>query len=64
LTRREREVLALVAKGRSNDQIASELVLSVRTIEHHVASIYSKIGATGRTARAAATAYAHSHGLA
>jgi DNA-binding NarL/FixJ family response regulator len=64
LTRREREVLALVAKGRSNDEIASELVLSVRTVEHHVTSIYSKIGASGRTARAAATAYALSHGLA
>ncbi|MGZ4182602.1 MAG: LuxR C-terminal-related transcriptional regulator, partial [Solirubrobacteraceae bacterium] len=62
LTRREREVLALVAKGRSNDEIASELVLSVRTVEHHVASIYSKVGASGRTARAAATAYALSHG--
>jgi DNA-binding NarL/FixJ family response regulator len=64
LTRREREVLALVAKGRSNDEIASELVLSVRTVEHHVTSIYSKIGASGRAARAAATAYALSHGLA
>jgi ATP/maltotriose-dependent transcriptional regulator MalT len=64
LTRREREVLALVAQGRSNDEIASELVLSVRTVEHHVASIYSKVGASGRTARAAATAYALSHGLA
>lgn len=64
LTRREREVLALVAKGRSDDEIASELVLSIRTVEHHVASIYSKVGASGRTARAAATAYALSHGLA
>jgi DNA-binding CsgD family transcriptional regulator len=58
LTRREREVLRLLAEGRSNDEIAAELVLSVRTVEHHVASIYSKIGASGRTARATATAYA------
>jgi DNA-binding NarL/FixJ family response regulator len=58
LTRREREVLRLLAEGRSNDEIAAELVLSVRTVEHHVASIYAKIGASGRTARATATAYA------
>ena len=58
LTKREREVLRLLAEGRSNDEIAHQLVLSVRTVEHHVASIYSKIGASGRTARAAATAYA------
>jgi DNA-binding NarL/FixJ family response regulator len=48
----------LLAAGRSNDEIAAELVLSVRTVEHHVASIYGKVGASGRTARATATAYA------
>lgn len=63
LTRREREVLRLLAGGRSNEQVAAELVLSVRTVEHHVASIYGKIGVSGRTARAAATAYALAHGL-
>jgi ATP/maltotriose-dependent transcriptional regulator MalT len=63
LTAREREVLRLVAKGRSNDEIAAELVLSVRTVESHVASIYGKVGVSGRTARAAATAYALSRGL-
>lgn len=63
LTRREREVLRLLAQGRSNDEIARELVLSVRTVESHVASVYSKIGASGRTARAAATAYAFANGL-
>lgn len=63
LTRREREVLRLVANGSSNDEIAAQLVLSVRTVEHHVASIYAKIGASGRTARAAAAAYALRHGL-
>jgi ATP/maltotriose-dependent transcriptional regulator MalT len=62
-TRREREVIRLLAKGRSNDEIASELVLSVRTVESHVASIYAKIGVSGRTARAAATAYALANGL-
>ena len=64
LTRREREVLELIARGLSNDEIALELVLSVRTVEHHVAGIYSKIGASGRAARAAATAYALANGLA
>jgi DNA-binding NarL/FixJ family response regulator len=58
LTKREREVLRLLADGRSNDEIAAVLVLSVRTVEHHVASIYMKIGASGRSARASATAYA------
>jgi ATP/maltotriose-dependent transcriptional regulator MalT len=63
LTRREREVLRLIAHGLSNEEIAGQLVLSVRTVEHHVTSIYSKIGASGRAARAAATAYAIANGL-
>ena len=64
LSPREREVLRLVAQGRSNDQIATDLVLSVRTVERHVANAYAKIGVSGRTARAAATAWAHAHGIA
>jgi len=63
LTAREREVLRLVAQGRSNDAIASELVLSVRTVERHVENIYGKLGVSGRTARVAATAWALAHGL-
>jgi DNA-binding NarL/FixJ family response regulator len=63
LTRREHEVLRLLATGMSNEEIAAQLVLSVRTVEHHVASIYSKIGVSGRSARVAATAYALAHGL-
>ncbi|MFN8121583.1 MAG: helix-turn-helix transcriptional regulator [Thermoleophilia bacterium] len=63
LSPREREVLHLLALGRGNDDIARELVLSVRTVERHVANIYGKIGASGRTARAAATAWAHAHGI-
>ena len=62
LTPREREVLRLIAAGRSNDAIAKELVLSVRTVERHVENIYAKIGVSGRTARAAATAWAFAHG--
>ena len=64
LTAREVEVLRLVARGRSNQQIADELVLSVRTVERHIANIYDKIGASGRAARAAAASYALAAGVA
>lgn len=64
LSPRETEVLRLVARGLSNDDIAHELVLSVRTVERHVANTYAKIGASGRTARAIATAWAHGHHIA
>lgn len=63
LTLRERDVLRLLAQGRSNQEIAAELVLSVRTVERHISNIYAKIGASGRTARAAAASYAASLGL-
>jgi len=63
LSPRETEVLRLVARGLSNEDIARQFVLSVRTVERHVANVYAKIGASGRTARAIATAWAHSHGL-
>jgi DNA-binding NarL/FixJ family response regulator len=58
---REAEVLRLLAAGCSNREIADELVLSVRTVERHVANIYSK---TGLRSRSRATAYALHHGLA
>ena len=61
LSPRETEVLRLVARGLSNVDIAHQLLLSVRTVERHVANVYAKIGASGRTARAIATAWAHSH---
>jgi len=48
LTKREREVVALIAHGRSNGEIAGELVLSKRTVEHHIANILSKLGFTNR----------------
>jgi DNA-binding NarL/FixJ family response regulator len=64
LTPREVEVLRLIAAGRSNQAIAAELVLSLRTVERHISNIYGKLGATGTVARATATAYAHRHGLA
>ncbi|MFZ0546988.1 MAG: LuxR C-terminal-related transcriptional regulator [Candidatus Promineifilaceae bacterium] len=49
LTAREREVAALVAQGKSNGEIAAELVLSKRTVEKHIANILSKLGFSGRT---------------
>jgi DNA-binding NarL/FixJ family response regulator len=60
LTEREVDVLRLLARGRSNRRIAAELVISVRTAENHIASIYSKTGAHGR---AAAATYALTHRL-
>jgi len=61
LSRRELEVLRLVAAGDSNSQIARRLGLSTHTVERHVANLYRKIGARGR---ADATAFALRNGLA
>jgi DNA-binding CsgD family transcriptional regulator len=49
LTRREREVLALLAEGASNKTIARRLGISVHTAKFHVASLLDKLDATGRT---------------
>ena len=64
LTRRERDVLRLLACGASNQQIADGLFISIRTVERHISTIYEKLGATGGAARAVATAYAITHGIA
>jgi DNA-binding CsgD family transcriptional regulator/tetratricopeptide (TPR) repeat protein len=48
LTARETEVLALLAGGASNAAIAAELVISARTVDHHVAAILRKLGVTSR----------------
>jgi DNA-binding NarL/FixJ family response regulator len=58
LTPREAEVLWLIARGRTNQQIAEELVLSIRTVERHISTIYEKLQLHGRSARAAAAALA------
>jgi DNA-binding NarL/FixJ family response regulator len=63
LTPREVDVLRLIAVGKSNQEIAAILVLSVRTVERHICNIYAKIGVSGTVARASATAYALHHGL-
>jgi NarL family two-component system response regulator LiaR len=53
LTEREMEVLKLIAKGFSNDQIAEELVISVGTVKGHVSNILSKLHLVDRTQAAA-----------
>jgi DNA-binding CsgD family transcriptional regulator len=55
LSAREAEVLRLIARGLSNQQIADELVISVRTVERHINHIYEKLGVHSK---AQATAYA------
>jgi non-specific serine/threonine protein kinase len=61
LSPREQEVLALLASGHTNQQIADALFISRRTVTNHVASILAKLGVPSR---AAAAAYAVRHGLA
>jgi DNA-binding NarL/FixJ family response regulator len=60
LTEREREVLELVAEGRSNPQIASALFISPKTASVHVSNILGKLGVASR---GEAAALAHRHGL-
>jgi ATP/maltotriose-dependent transcriptional regulator MalT len=60
LSGRELEVLGLVAAGKSNREIASELVISEHTVARHVQNIFRKLGVTSRTA---AGAFAFEHGL-
>jgi len=58
LTRREREVLALLADGRSNKEIARLLRISEKTVKAHVSSVLAKLGAADRT-QAAVMAVRH-----
>ena len=60
LSEREVEVLKLIASGRSNRDLADALVLSVRTVERHIANLYTK---TAIHSKSQATDYAHRHGL-
>jgi DNA-binding CsgD family transcriptional regulator len=60
LTEREMEVLRLVAAGKSNRQIAAELVISDHTVRRHLQNIFAKLGVSSR---AAATAFAFRHDL-
>jgi DNA-binding CsgD family transcriptional regulator len=60
LTAREREVIRLVATGKSNRAIAKQLSISERTVDRHVSNILLKLELPSRSA---ATAYAYEHGL-
>jgi DNA-binding CsgD family transcriptional regulator len=60
LTAREVEVLRSVAKGRSNREIAAELVISEHTVARHLQNIFAKLGVSSRTA---ASAFAFEHDL-
>ena len=60
LTVREVEVLRLVARGLTNEQVAEQIIISSRTVNSHLTSIYSKIGVSSRSA---ATRYAIEHKL-
>jgi DNA-binding CsgD family transcriptional regulator len=60
LTPRELEVLRLLAAGKTNQAIATELVVASKTVDRHVTNLYTKLGVSSR---AAATAYAYQHRL-
>jgi NarL family two-component system response regulator LiaR len=61
LTDREMEVLRLIAKGKSNQEVADELFIGIKTVKFHVTNILAKLGVEDRTQ---AAIYAHKHGLA
>jgi DNA-binding NarL/FixJ family response regulator len=61
LTAREAEVLRLVASGKTNRDIAVELVISQHTVARHLQNIFGKLGVTSRSA---AAAFAYEHDLA
>ena len=54
LTQREQEVLELLCEGRTNASIATKLVISPKTVDHHVSSVLAKLGVSKRTEVAAA----------
>jgi DNA-binding NarL/FixJ family response regulator len=56
LTRREMEVLQLLAQGKPNKEIAEDLVITVRTVKFHISAILRKLGAGNRTEAVAVAA--------
>jgi DNA-binding NarL/FixJ family response regulator len=61
LTARELEILTLVATGKTNRAIATDLVISEKTVARHISNIFDKLGVSSRSAL---TAFAYEHGLA
>ncbi|MBB6693389.1 response regulator transcription factor [Cohnella xylanilytica] len=61
LTEREMEVLQLLAQGKSNQEIADELFIGIKTVKYHMTNLFGKLGVEDRTQ---AAIYAHRHGLA
>ncbi|MBJ6360201.1 response regulator [Paenibacillus sp. GCM10012307] len=61
LTEREMDVLQRLAEGKSNQEIADELFIGIKTVKYHITNIFSKLGVDDRTQ---AAIYAHKHGLA
>ncbi|WP_246628243.1 response regulator transcription factor [Paenibacillus oenotherae] len=61
LTEREMDVLLGVSRGMSNQEIADELFIGIKTVKFHVTNIFAKLGVDDRTQ---AAIYAHKHGLA
>ena len=60
LTNREREILMLIAQGKSNQEIADELFITLKTVKTHVSNILAKLDVDDRTQ---AAIYAFQHGL-
>jgi DNA-binding NarL/FixJ family response regulator len=50
LTEREQDVVALVKKGMTNRQVASELYISSKAVEYHLRNVFGKLGVTSRSA--------------
>jgi two-component system, NarL family, response regulator LiaR len=61
LTEREMEVLKLLAKGKSNQDIADDLFIGIKTVKYHITNIFAKLEVEDRTQ---AAIYAHRHGVA
>jgi DNA-binding NarL/FixJ family response regulator len=56
LTDRQVEILRMLSAGRTNPEIAAQLVVSVRTVDHHVSAVLQKLGLTSRRQAAQAAA--------
>ena len=59
LSKREREVIGLVAEGLSNQEIAERLFITERTVRYHITSIFNKLGANNRTQAVAIASRLH-----